>query len=206
MSQVPSVPLPTSGGLSYGHSCLPAKNEADARWFSEEIQPHEPALRAYLRARFPTLQDVDDQIQETYARLFRAKENGRHGLNRAYLFVIARNAALDIFRRRKALPLVRLTDIDPLALAADQPVHTADDLDRQREFALLAAAVESLPERCREIFTLRRFHDWSHQEIAQALGVSENTVNAQLVIGMTRCRQFLRARHVRRPEEDHTRA
>jgi RNA polymerase sigma-70 factor (ECF subfamily) len=46
------------------------------RWFAEEIQPHEPALRAYLHGRFPTLRDLDDIVQDTYARLLRAKESG----------------------------------------------------------------------------------------------------------------------------------
>lgn len=32
------------------------------RWFFEEVQPHEPKLRAYLRHRFPTLTDVDDIV------------------------------------------------------------------------------------------------------------------------------------------------
>jgi len=43
-----------------------------ARWFHEEVQPYEEKLRAYLRHRFPTIRDVDDIVQETYARLFRA--------------------------------------------------------------------------------------------------------------------------------------
>lgn len=47
-----------------------------ARWFAEEVYPHEPALRAYLQARFPTLGDHDDLVQETYTRLLRAQANG----------------------------------------------------------------------------------------------------------------------------------
>src|SRR5438132_9672112 len=101
MSQTSAVST-SPGGASYAVTGLVAHNGEHDRWFSEEIQPHEPALRAYLRARFPTLQDIDDQIQETYARLFRARKSGRRGLNRGYLFVVARNAALDIFRRKQA--------------------------------------------------------------------------------------------------------
>jgi RNA polymerase sigma-70 factor (ECF subfamily) len=52
---------------------------------------------------------------------------------------------------------------------------------------------------------LRRFHELSHREIAQRLGVSENTVNAQLVIGMLRCREFLRGRGVRQEVPSHAR-
>jgi hypothetical protein len=34
-----------------------------ARWFAEEVQPHEPSLRSYLRNTFPALPDVDDVVQ-----------------------------------------------------------------------------------------------------------------------------------------------
>jgi RNA polymerase sigma-70 factor (ECF subfamily) len=43
-----------------------------AQWFSEQVQPHEPALRAYLSKRFPALPDHDDLVQETYIRTLRA--------------------------------------------------------------------------------------------------------------------------------------
>ena len=32
------------------------------RWFVEEVQPHEPALRVWLRARFPSIHDPDDLV------------------------------------------------------------------------------------------------------------------------------------------------
>lgn len=192
MSQVSSVPAPPAAGIRY-HDARTV-SESDARWFSEEVQPHEPALRAYLRGRFPTLQDVDDQIQETYARVLRARESGRRQTTRGYLFAIARNAALDLFRRKRALPVVGLAEIDSLAVAEEGPT-AAEALDRSQDLEVLEAAVNALPDRCREIFRLRRLHDLSHREIADRLGISEHTVNAQLVQGMMRCRAFLRARH-----------
>ena len=48
-----------------------------ARWFSEHVHPHEPALRAYLSKRFPTLPDHDDLVQETYVRVLRVADPAR---------------------------------------------------------------------------------------------------------------------------------
>jgi RNA polymerase sigma factor (sigma-70 family) len=188
MSQASAAPA--GRGASYEVTRLVSNSSEHARWFTEEIQPHEPALRAYLRGRFPTLRDVDDQIQDTYARLFRARESGRKHLTRGYLFTVARNAAVDLFRRSRAVSFVSWSEFDSLSVAEDNP-STADLLERERKIESLEAAVNALPERCREIFVLRRLHKLSHQEIARRLGISENTVNAQLVIGMMRCRQFL---------------
>ena len=48
-----------------------------ARWFAEQVKPHEPLLRGYLQKRFPSLPDHDDVVQEAYARLLRA-DSDRH--------------------------------------------------------------------------------------------------------------------------------
>jgi RNA polymerase sigma-70 factor (ECF subfamily) len=67
-----------------------------------------------------------------------------------------------------------------------------------QEFEILKQAIEALPGRCREIMSLQKMQGFSNQEIALRLGVSVNTVNAQLVIGLARCRRYLLARGVLR--------
>ena len=62
---------------------MPPLDTEQSRWFALEVQPHEPALRAYLRSRFPLLQDFDDVIQETYTRLLR--EKGPEAFDKAFL-------------------------------------------------------------------------------------------------------------------------
>jgi DNA-directed RNA polymerase specialized sigma24 family protein len=47
-----------------------------SRWLRGEVQPLEPKLRAWLRARFPSVTDTNDPVQETNARLLRARQAG----------------------------------------------------------------------------------------------------------------------------------
>jgi RNA polymerase sigma factor (sigma-70 family) len=166
-----------------------------ARWFREEIQTHEQALRAYLRGRFSSLHDVDDLVQETYARILRAREVGQASLTRAYLFVTARNVALDQLRKKRPELNAGPAEMERLDVVEERP-DAAEAASRDQELEILAEAIAALPERCREVFVLRRYHDLSHREIAQRLGIAENTVNAQLVSGMLRCREYLRAHGV----------
>ena len=56
---------------------MPPSRSEQADWFAAEVQPHESSLRAWLRGRFPTLTDVDDLVQEAYARLLRAQASGK---------------------------------------------------------------------------------------------------------------------------------
>lgn len=166
---------------------------AETRWFLEHVQPHEPALRAYLRERFPSLHDVDDLVQESYARLFRAHGARRIEHAKAYLFAAARNVALDIMRRSQIIAMESMAEVEQLPIAEDGP-DAAEQATNDQEMELLKQAIATLPQRCREILTLRKLAGLSHREIALKLGVSENTVNNQLTIGVLRCRDYFRTR------------
>ena len=166
-----------------------------AKWFVAEVQPHEPELRAYLRRSFPSLADIDDLIQETYARLVRARQAGRVKEARPYLFVTARNAALDVFRRSRILSITGLAEIERLPVVEDRPA-AGEALARAQEIEILRDAIAALPARCRQVFTLCKLYGRSHREVAQQLRISEHTVNAQIALGVVRCRNYLRGRGV----------
>ena len=105
----------------------------------------------------------------------------------------ARNAALDFFRHE------RLAPFDPIGEKADQCVldtetDVAATVSRQQELQLLSDAMQALPSRCRQVFTLRKLYGLSHHEIAAQLGISERTVEAQIDKAMRRCAAFLRER------------
>lgn len=168
-----------------------------AQWFTEEVQPHEEKLRAYLRHRFPTISDVDDIVQETYARQFRERRAGRRFEARSYLFPVARNVAFDTFRRNRTIAIGGLGEMAGLGVLEETP-DAAERASHDQEVELLHEAIRQLPERCRAVFALRRFEGLTHREIARKLGISENTVDAQLCTAIFRCRQYFVAHGVSR--------
>src|SRR5262249_11803658 len=149
------------------------------RWFLEEVQPYEAKLRAYLRHRFPTVGDVDDIVQETYARLFRERRAGQGFEAAPFLFPVAAHVAFDIFRRNRTIAVGGLGEMDGLGVLEERP-DAAEFASHNQEIELLQEAIRMLPERCREVFSLRRLQGLTHREIAERLGISENTVDAQL--------------------------
>ncbi len=164
----------------------------DARWFAAEVQPHDAAQRGWLRAKFPALGDVDDLVQETYTRVLqlRARDPLRAHVVKPLLFTTARNLALDELRRRQIVPMYALPDDDAAAFADDTP-GIGETVGQREELALLAEAIQALPERCRQILTLRKIYGLPQKEIARQLGISEHTVEAQVGIGMHRCADYL---------------
>lgn len=177
---------------------MSSENSDHARWFMDEVRPHEPTLRAYLRDRFPKLHDVDDVVQESYLALFRKRVQGNLHCVRGLLFTAARNLALDTFRRRQRAPFVELP-VDAAPPATDEARSAADEVCHRQELALLAEAVEALPRRAREVLKLRKIYGLSHREIANHLGISERMVNAEVIRGVRLCTEFLQRRGVPLP-------
>lgn len=165
----------------------------EVQWFEAEVQPHDSSLRAYLRAAFPSLPDLDDLMQETYLRLIRARERGPISYAKAFLFTTARNAAMDLFRRRKIVAFENVGDFKEWSLAGDEP-DAGDALNHQQELAMLAEAIKCLPTRCRQAVTLRVIYGMPAKEIGQRLGISECTAKAQLAKGLRRCAQHFQER------------
>ncbi|MBI5768403.1 MAG: sigma-70 family RNA polymerase sigma factor [Verrucomicrobia bacterium] len=160
-------------------------------WFEAELRPHEPMLRAWLASRFPHLTEIDDILQEAYALVLAARRRGTAMRSpKAFLFATARHRAIDFVRARAARPAESLAEIDSL--------HVLDDADgipesiaRHQELELLTQAIQSLPDRCRQVLTLRRLYGLPQKEIAARLGITEHTVEAQVTIGVRKCTEFL---------------
>ena len=124
------------------------------------------------------LQDVDqseDIVQESYAALWEKLQEGAHILNRkSYLYMMVRNRCLDHLRK-KGIPTESLKLYDTYGIIDDD-----DAQERSQTEAKLWTAIDSLPEKCREVFILSKRDGLKYEEIAEELGLSVNTVRNQI--------------------------
>lgn len=173
-----------------------APDTPNERWFTDEVLPNEPSLRAYLRAQFPRVTDVDDVVQSSYLRIWQRRAENQIGSIRGFLFTTAKRLAIDILRREKRSPISVVGELSGLDVVADEPVVSAQ-VARTECVQLLIAAIDSLPKRCREVVILRKLKFHSQREVAAMLGISEDGVEIQLTRGIARCREYLRRRGIR---------
>ena len=162
----------------------------DPQWYAREIQAHAPAVLAYLRKSFPNLPDAEGLVQDAALRVWQAQQRGGVERPRALFFTTARNLAIDQRRREKIIPFDSFTENEAAFVSSEEP-SPADHTARRQELTLLQQAIDQLPERCRQVLVLRKIHGLSQREIAVRLGVTENTVETQIGIGMRRCAAFL---------------
>lgn len=121
---------------------MPPSDPESSRWFAEEVLPHEPALRAWLRGRFPGVADADDLVQEAYARLMQAHATGPIACPRAFLFVTTRNLALNHLRHQRIERPEGAAEIDALSVA-DERVGIPEALAGFSRLAIVSGAARS---------------------------------------------------------------
>ncbi len=152
----------------------------------------ERALRACLYRYTRNSSDVDELLQETYARLLQAAAHIDPPLRsvRAFALTVARNLACDHLRHQQLTPIELVADFEALNVL-DEGRQVEEIVNSHQELALLRAAMAALPARCRQVFTLRKVYGYSQREIALRLGISENTVEQHLSRAARRCRARL---------------
>ncbi len=139
--------------------------------------------------------EVEDIVQEAYVRACQAEQVSPITSPRSYLFKTVRNLALDHMKRAET----RLSDSydEELPGIEEQSAYGADPLGEavsHEEFSLFCEAVRLLPAQCRLAFVLKKVYGYSRREIAEHMGVSENTVQTQIARGMKASLQFMERR------------
>jgi RNA polymerase sigma factor (sigma-70 family) len=152
-------------------------------WFAREVLPHEADLRRWLM-RFASDLDIDDIVQETYAGMARQHATVREA--RAFMFVVARNAVIATLKQRRIVRIVAIADLDSFPLV-DRQANGEQSLVGREELEMLQAALADLPERCREVLTLRKIDGLAQRDVAARLGLSESTVEKHVSAGIRRC-------------------
>ncbi|MGE7199672.1 RNA polymerase sigma factor [Brevundimonas naejangsanensis] len=153
---------------------LAASGQIDAKL----LRRYEGALRDFFGRRVYSRDEVDDLVQEAFARLI--ESGGRRDVEypAAYLFRIASNLIHDRGRRRARSPVQAELDVEDAALAVAPEQENRRRLEDLQ--MTLNAVLDQLPAKCRDVFVMRRFKNMTTPEIAGALGISHRMVQKHM--------------------------
>lgn len=168
-----------SGRRKRRHIIVMRVSNERALWLSRAVLPHEPALRAWLKRKRVIDLDIDDIVQEAYAKIAALESVASVRDPRTYVFQVAYSIVVSHVRRSRIVSIRAMEDVEELGTVLPQasPERQLEDRD---ELNRLAAAIAALPPKCRETLLLRRVEGLSQRETAERLGVSEKAVEKNM--------------------------
>lgn len=105
-----------------------------------------------------------------------------------YCFILVKNASLNYLGKESKHTYIHP---DSLPEPQEQNYSPEESLISEELFALYVKALDRLPERCREVFIRIREEKQSYTQVAEELGISMNTVDAQLQKAITRLKEMI---------------
>lgn len=160
-----------------------------SKFLSMDAAQHEALFKQLFAAQYEPLcrhalaflkdeHAAEDVVQSTFIRFWETKKDLLASPDaRFYLVTAVRNNCISALRKAKASP-IRYTDTEPEPEVHFTALQHRQDATEQSQ--RIAAALDKLPPKCREVFLLIKLHGYSYKQAAETLGISIKTVEAQM--------------------------
>jgi RNA polymerase sigma-70 factor (ECF subfamily) len=137
-------------------------------------------------------ENAEDVVHDTFVKLWNMREKIDPDRNiKALIFVMARRAAIDVFRKSSRSSVTYTEQTNENTPATDSsPEKILEDIETK---LLLDIAIESMPQKQREIFSLHYHENLSPAEIAQKTGLTYENVRKQIYNGKRQLRDVITA-------------
>ncbi|MGV8092665.1 MAG: RNA polymerase sigma-70 factor [Mangrovibacterium sp.] len=176
---------------------LKSVSEGNKKGFEILFRTYYMRLCAYA-AGFVSQNDLaEDIVTDVFLKLWERRETLSISESvSSYLFQSVKNACINYLNREKSRKYtvseneVKLLNLKITYHISDK--YPLNDLIGRELEEKIRTEIDKLPEQCREIFYLSRFEDLSHKEIAERLGISENTVKVQIYRALIKLRSGLK--------------
>lgn len=150
---------------------------------------HAASLLRFLTGLTGNVEDAQDCLQATFATLQEKGGSTAAATRKAWLFRVAHNEAMQLFRRRKLdQPGVLAARRAPQATSTDSP---ADQLLRQERLQRVRHEMDQLPAELLEVVKLRIIEDLRFREIAQRLQIPLGTALGRMQTALRKLAQQL---------------
>ncbi len=147
-------------------------------------------MHRFAKAYVLSEADAENIVQDVFVLLWEKKEvlDIRISLT-AYLFTLVKNKCLDYLRHQ--LAVAEYNNELSAKLSALETLNSAFESDEEIE-KVITRAIDTLPDRCRDIFVKSRIEGKKHREIADEMNLSVNTIENQIGIALKRLRVELK--------------
>ena len=153
--------------------------------FSHLVDTYHHPLCVYAFSLSRDHEKAEDMVQNVFLRTWEQRAQLKPGFSiKKFLYRSVYNEFIDQYRKNQAVRLLEKKYADALDSLIEE--------DENALFKLIAAVkneIENLPDKCKQIFQLSKKEGLTNSEIAQYLGVSIKTVEAQITKAFTQIRK-----------------
>jgi RNA polymerase sigma-70 factor (ECF subfamily) len=164
----------------------------DARAFEILVDRHAQAAFSLAYRMCGRRSLAEDIAQDAFLSLWRSLSRyDRHrGSVRSLLLSTVHNRAIDAFRR-ESLREVKTVPDDDSGRLVEEPVCTADEVERRDEAKQIRVALSALPIGQRQVIELAYFDGLSQSAIAERMGLPIGTVKGRARLGLSKLRDVM---------------
>ncbi len=166
--------------------------------FKNVYVAHYSKMKRFAKEYVLLEEDAENIVQDVFLQLWENKQIIKMPINMvAFLFTATKNRCLDYLKHKKVVLKATNTLMEEQKITMEMNLESLEAFD-QSVFAentvesILTNAIDSLPEKCREIFIKSRLEGKKHKEIAAELNISTHTIEAQMNIALKKIRQQLK--------------
>jgi RNA polymerase sigma-70 factor (ECF subfamily) len=176
-----------SGEPQSDAALVAAYRSGDERAAAELVHRHMAALGRYLYGCGAQEASLEDLVQETFFRAFRAIDGWRGEASfRSWLFRIGANLRKDLYRREAGRVLLPIEDADLPDRSDPEGEVRAREMEER-----LRRGLETLPRLQREVFLLRAQQGLEYEEICVALGTTPGAARVHYHHAVKRLRELM---------------
>ena len=143
--------------------------------FKENFRIYYRPLCLFALHYLHDIDNAEDTVQDCFAELWERKDSGMEISDiKSYLYSMVRNRCIDIAKKDSLIDSnVQPSDLEGI-------ISEEECEERSYDEARLWTAIDSLPEKCREVFLLAKRDGMKYEEIAVRMNISVNTVKNQM--------------------------
>ena len=140
---------------------------------------------------------AEDILQETFWRVWQSAANYQpeRGSFTSWLFRIARNLAIDVYRRRGVRPQAGDTE-SILEHVTDPTINVPERAQLNVIAGQARDALKTLPPEQRQVIELAYFYGMTRREVAEATGEPIGTIHTRARLGLQKLRELLEGKEI----------
>ncbi len=163
--------------------------EGDAQSFESLFKAYCQNLIYFARRYVFDKQTAENIVQDIFVRIWTNRQNLDSTKSiKTYLFTAVKNESLKYLRRADVENRNNQIEVDRI----EDTENAYDRVEQKEIYEDLNEAVNSLPEKCAEIFRMSKFDKLKYSEIADVLNISVKTVETQMGRALEKLRKNLK--------------